>query len=113
MIPIFPMIGTRGRAAAVGMIGGLLLSAQSLAAGDPLAADLCPLLDTLAPQVAGYAPEGAQAQLVMAIAEKYDADPEKLREVRAGIDEATLAGCPEARAALLETLEMGSLAEAL
>ena len=81
--------------------------AQSVAAG------VCPIMVKLLPEVRTYKPEGARAQLVMAVAEKFDYDAAKLRQVRAEVDAATTASCPKEREAMLGVLKMKTLAEAL
>jgi hypothetical protein len=81
--------------------------AQSVAAG------VCPVLAKLLPEVRTYKPEGARAQLVMAVAEKFDYDAGKLRQVRTEVDAATTAACPREREGMLGVLKTKSLAEAL
>ncbi len=78
-----------------------------------LSTTLCSILKTLEPEVRGYRPEGAQAQLVMKTADAFNYDPEKLREVQDKIDQVTTAGCPKQRQAMLAILKMTSLAEAV
>ena len=58
-------------------------------------------------------PEGARAQLVMAVAEKFDYDGNKHRRVRAEMDQATTALCPKEREGMLGVLKMRSLSEAV
>jgi hypothetical protein len=74
-------------------VAALLLSAaaSSLAADSTLGAPLCAVLKKLLPEVKSFKPEGARAQLVMAVAEKFDYDAGKLRKVKAEIDQATTA----------------------
>jgi hypothetical protein len=84
-----------------------------LAAGSPLAEPLCAVVKKLLPQVKAYKPEGARAQLVMAVAEKFDYDGVKLRSVQAEIDQATSASCSKERQDLLGILKMKSLSEAV
>ena len=91
----------------------LLASASNSHAAEPLSQALCAMLKELNPQVRTYTPEGARAQLVMAIAEKYETDPKQLRQVRVEIDQATSTGCPREREAMLRVVKAGSLAEAL
>lgn len=81
--------------------------AQSVAAG------VCSVMVKLLPEVRTYKPEGARAQLVMAVAERFDYDAAKLRQVRAEVDAATTASCPKEREAMLGVLKMKTLAEAL
>ena len=82
-------------------------------AAEPMAATLCEILRQLNPQVKAYQPEGARAQLVMAVAEKYEADATQLRQVRARIDQVTTASCPKEREAMLGATKTRSLADAL
>lgn len=80
-------------------------------AADSLGTSLCAVLKELIPEVKTYRPEGARAQLVMALAEKYETD--QLRQVRAQIDQATSASCPKERETMLGIVKTKSLAEAL
>jgi len=81
---------------------------------DPaLAAPICDTLKKLVPEVRTYKPEGARAQLVMALAEKFDYDGAKLRRVKAEIDQAAMASCPKERDAMLAILRMKTLSEAV
>lgn len=90
-----------------------LATTVSPAAEPALSAPLCGIVKKLLPEVRTYKPEGARAQLVMAIGEKFDYDGTKLRQVKAEIDQATSAGCPKERAGLLDILKMKSLADAV
>ena len=83
------------------------------AADDTLAVSLCGVLKRLVPEVRTYRPEGAQSQLVMAVAEAFDYDAAKLRQVKVEIDQVTAASCPQDRASMLAILKMQSLAEAV
>lgn len=74
---------------------------------------LCAVLKKLTPEVKTYKPEGARAQLVMAVAEKFDYDAVKLKQVKAEIDKVTTASCPKDREAMLGIVKMKSLAEAV
>lgn len=94
-----------GAAVQLGVAGPA--QAQSAAAG------VCPVLAKLLPEVRTFKPEGARAQLVMAVAEKFEYDAATLRKVRAEVDAATTASCPKEREAMLGLLKMKSLAEAL
>lgn len=96
-------------------VAALLLSvmAASSAAESTLGAPLCAVLKKLLPEVKSFKPEGARAQLVMAIAEKFDYDAGKLRQVKAEIDQATTAACAKERQGMLGILKMSSLAEAV
>lgn len=91
----------------------LLAIAPNAHAADPMGPTLCAVLKQLLPQVKTYRPEGARAQLVMAIAEKYDSDATQLRQVRAQIDRTTSASCPKEREAMLDIVKTKSLAEAV
>ena len=76
-----------------------------------MSSTLCGVLQKLVPEVQTYKPEGAQAQLVMAVSEAFDYDPDKLREVKLHIDEATSASCPKERESMLGILKMSTLKE--
>jgi hypothetical protein len=89
----------------------VLVFASHVYAADPLGPSLCALLKELIPEVKTYRPEGARAQLVMALAEKYETD--QLRQVRAQIDQATGASCSKERETILGIVKTKSLAEAL
>lgn len=78
-----------------------------------LGTSLCAVLKKLAPEVKGFKPEGARAQLVMAVAEKFDYDAAKLKQVKAEIDKLTTASCPKDRESMLGILKMKSLSEAV
>jgi|RhiMethySRZTD1v2_1073278.scaffolds.fasta_scaffold222785_2 hypothetical protein len=88
-------------------------SSPSNAADSTLAAPLCGILKKLLPEVRGFKPEGARAQLVMAVAEKFNYDAGKLRQVKAEIDAATTAGCPKEREGMLGVVKTKTLAEAV
>ena len=89
----------------------VLVFAPHVYAADPLGPSLCAVLKELIPEVKTYRPEGARAQLVMALAEKYETD--QLRQVRAKIDQATSASCSKERETMLGIVKTTSLAEAL
>ena len=89
----------------------VLVFAPYVYAADPLGSSLCAVLKELIPEVKTYRPEGARAQLVMALAEKYEAD--QLHQVRAKIDQATSASCSKQRETMLGIVNTKSLAEAL
>jgi hypothetical protein len=92
----------------------LLLACVPAHAADPaLAAPICDTLRKLVPEVRTYKPEGARAQLVMALAEKFDYDGAKLRRVKAEIDQVAIASCPKERETMLSILKMKSLSEAV
>ena len=88
-------------------------SASSKAAVGDMPAKLCKVLNELAPQAPSLSAIGTQAQLVMAIASAFDANPEALRIVSAEIDAVAIASCAAARDALLKVLKMNSLREAV
>lgn len=88
-------------------------SSGAHAADAALGAPLCSILKELLPEVKSYKPEGARAQLVMAVADKFDYDAVKLRQVKAEIDQATMATCPKEREAFLGVLKMPSLSDAV
>lgn len=77
------------------------------------AAKICKVLNELAPQAPSLSAIGTQAQLVMAMASAFDANPEALRIVSAEIDAVAIASCAAARDALLKVLKMNSLREAV
>ncbi|MFO1311463.1 MAG: hypothetical protein U1F41_05290 [Burkholderiales bacterium] len=94
----------------------LLLLAHALpafAADTALAAPICDTLKKLLPEVKTFKPEGARAQLVMALAEKFEYDGARLRRVKSDIDQVTTASCPKEREAMLSILKMKSLSEAV
>lgn len=91
----------------------VLLPVHAHAADATLGASLCAVLRKLVPEVKAFKPEGARAQLVMAVAEKFDYDAKALRQVKAQIDQSTTASCPKDREAMLGILKMKSLAEAV
>ena len=91
----------------------LLLAAPPAQAQSALAAPLCSTLKKLLPEVRTFKPEGARAQLVMAVAEQFDYDAVKLRQVQAEIDSATSSSCPKEREAMLGILKMETLSEAV
>ena len=91
----------------------LLLPSRGGAAESALGAPLCAVLKKLLPEVRSFKPEGARAQLVMAVAEKFDYDAKTLRRVKAEIDQATTATCPKDREGMLDILRMKSLSEAV
>lgn len=96
-----------------GLACTVLAFAQGAPAQPAIAISVCPILAKLVPAVRGHKPEGARAQLVMAVAEKFDDDGVKLRQVRAEVDAATTAACPKEREAMLGVLKMKTLADAL
>ena len=74
---------------------------------------LCKVVNELAPQASQLSAIGTQAQLVMSIANAFDANAEALRQVVSEIDIVTTASCPASREALLKVLKMNSLQEAV
>ena len=97
----------------VAVIALAQLGAAPLAQAQSVAAGVCPILAKLVPEVRTFKPEGARAQLVMAVAEKFEYNAATLRRVKAEVDAATTASCPKDREAMLGFLKMKSLAEAL
>ena len=93
----------------------LLLSVHTVgyAADQTLAAPACSVLRSVLPQVKGFKPEGARAQLVMAMAEKFEYDRNRLRKVKEEVDAVAKASCSKERDAWLLLLKMPSLGEAL
>lgn len=88
-------------------------SALPAAAQSALGAAPCSILAQLLPEVRACWPEGARARLVMAVAEKFECDVARLRQVRTEIDRATTTSCPREREAMLGVLKGKSIAEAL
>jgi hypothetical protein len=83
------------------------------AADAALATPICETLKKLVPEVRTYKPEGARAQLVMALADKFEYDGARLRRVKAEIDEVATVSCPKEREAMLTILKTKSLSEAV
>lgn len=77
------------------------------------AAKLCKVLNEIAPQAPSLSAVGTQAQLVMAVASAFDANPDALRQVISQIDTVATASCPASRDALLKELKMNSLQAAV
>lgn len=96
---------------AAGLLAAILLPAGATQAAETAGQSLCALLKDLIPQVRTYRPEGARAQLVMALAEKYE--PEQLRPLWRQIDQETMATCPKDREVMLGIVNTKSLADAL
>jgi hypothetical protein len=90
----------------------VLMFAPHVYAADTLGPSLCAVLKELIPEVKIYPPESARAQLVIALAEKYETNNE-LRQVWAQIDQATSASCSKEREIMLGIVKTKSLAEAL
>ena len=93
--------------------GMAVLAVPFARAADPMGSTLCAVLKEVGPRVQTYQPEGARAQLVMGIADKYDADPTQLQQVQAQIDQLTTAECPNDREIMLGIVKMESLADAV
>jgi hypothetical protein len=92
----------------------LVLTCGPARAADPaLSAPICDTLKQLVPEVRTYKPEGARAQLVMALAAKFDYDGARLRKVKAEIDDVAMASCPKEREAMLSIVKTKSLSEAV
>lgn len=100
---------------AIAVVTGCLAihSFTAYAADSSLGMPLCEILKKLVPEVKTFKPEGARAQLVMAMAEKFDYDAAKLKQVKAEIDKVTTASCPKDREAMLGIVKMKSLADAV
>lgn len=105
--------GLAHRAMAVALAASLSVFSWSARSAEPMSQTLCAILKELNPQVKTYKPEGARAQLVMAVAEKYETDAKRLREVRTQIDQLTSSSCPRERDAMLGVTKTKSLSEAL
>ena len=105
----------RARQLATGFLAAAVAFAPGLAgaADAALAAPLCGALKKVLPQVRGFKPEGARAQLVMEVAEVFDYDRDKLRRARLEGDAATAASGPKERESMLGITKAKSLAEAL
>ena len=80
-------------------------------AAESMGPSLCAVLKELIPEVKTYRPEGAKAQFVIALAEKYE--PDQLHQIWAKIDQATSASCSKDRETMLGIVKTKSLAEAL
>jgi hypothetical protein len=89
----------------------ILVFAPHVYAADSLGPSLCAVLKELIPEVKTYRPEGAKAQFVIALAEKYE--PDELHQVWAKIDQATSASCSKERETMLGIVKTKSLAEAI
>jgi len=78
----------------------LLLAASMATGAAPQTGEttgLCGVLRDVLPRVEGYLPEGARAELVMALAETLDYDSVRLNDAKAAIDDDTAAACPSER----------------
>ena len=96
------------------LLGAVAVGARTAHATDSdFAAKLCGILQKLLPEVRTYRPEGAQAQLVMALAREFDYDAAALGQVQTEIDPVTSASCPKDRDSMLTILKMKSLSEAV
>ncbi len=89
----------------------VFMFAPHVYAADSFGPSLCAVLKELIPEVKTYQPAGAKAQLVMALAEKYETD--QLHQVWPKIDQLTSASCPKERETMLGIVKTKSLAEAL
>ncbi len=89
-----------------------VIAAPSLSS-TALAAKLCGVLRSMAPELRGMPEVGARAQLVMAIGTAFDADAKSLAVVSADIDAIASAGCVEVRAPLLAATRAATLQEAV
>ena len=96
------------------LLGAVTASASNAHAADSVfSTKLCGVLQKILPEVRTYRPEGAQAQLVMALAQTFDYDAIKLDQVRTEIDPVTSVSCPKDRDSMLAILQMQSLSEAV
>jgi hypothetical protein len=100
-----------GTALSIAVALSVLVFAPHAYAADPLGPSLCTVLKELIPEVKTYRPEGARAQLVMALADKYETD--QLHQVWSKIDQVTSASCSKERETMLGIVKTKSLAEAL
>lgn len=98
-------------ALSVAVAVSVLVFAPCVYAAESMGPSLCAVLKELIPEVKTYQPAGAKAQLVMALAEKYETDD--LHQVWAKIDQATSASCSKERETMLGIVKTKSLAEAL
>jgi hypothetical protein len=98
---------------ALALLGSLTAAGAAPATESTLSTTLCGTLKNLVPDVRSSTPVGAQAQLVMALAEAYEANPTQLRQVKTEIDSVASTNCAAERDALLAALKTQSLSEAL
>jgi hypothetical protein len=73
----------------------------------------CSVLKAVLPKVKGFEPVPAKAQLVMAMADKFDYDGKKLKQLQVEVDASASAKCPKERDAWLALLGSKSLEAAL
>lgn len=85
----------------------------AVAAGPDFSSALCAALRKTAPEVKGMAPAPARAQLVLDIADAFDAKREALARVSSDIDMIAKTSCPEVRAPLLAVTGSASLQDAV
>ena len=85
----------------------------AVAAGPDFSSTLCVALRKTAPEVKGMAPAPARAQLVLAIADAFEAKREALARVSSDIDTIAKTSCPEVRAPLIAATGSASLQEAV
>jgi hypothetical protein len=57
----------------------------------------CAVLKAVLPKVKGFEPVPAKAQLVMAMADKFDYDGKKLKQLQVEVDASASAKCPKER----------------
>jgi hypothetical protein len=84
-----------------------------VATGSDFSATLCGALRKTAPEVKGLAPAPARAQLVLNLADAFQAKREALARVSSDIDTISKTSCPEIRAPLLAATGSASLQEAV
>jgi hypothetical protein len=85
----------------------------AVATGPDFSATLCGALRKTALEVKGMAPAPARAQLVLDIADSFQAKREALARVSSDIDPISKTSCPEVRAPLLAATGSASLEEAV
>ncbi len=73
----------------------------------------CSVLKTVLPKVKGFESVPAKAQLVIAMADKFDYDGKKLKQLQLEVDASASAKCPKERDAWLALLGSKSLEAAL
>lgn len=89
-----------------------ILAVHGTGMANPLGTSVCAVLKELIPEVKGYQPAGAKAQLVMALIDKHESDAQR-RQVWAQIDPLATSTCPKEREVMLGIVKTKTLAEAL
>jgi hypothetical protein len=85
----------------------------AVATGPDFSATLCVALRKTSLEVNGMAPAPARAQLVLGIADAFQAKGEALARVSSDIDTISKTSCPEVRAPLLAATGSASLEQAV